>query len=102
MHVPAGAEFGEWHLAFANAAAALEPESSAVPRNDRGLVGGVQEMAVFHVVAEGAQLGSTSKASPSRLTMHVPLAALPSPVASDITLHIPKARFSCTDLMAWV
>ena len=54
---------------------------------------GVQEMAVFHVVADGEQPGSTSKASPSRLTMRVPLAALPSPVASDITLRIPKACF---------
>jgi hypothetical protein len=52
-------------------------------------------MAVFRVVADGAQQGSTSKASPSRLTMHVPLAALPSPVASDITLRIPKAHLSC-------
>lgn len=48
---------------------------------------------MFHVVADGAQPGSTSKPSPSRLTMHVPLAALPSPVASDVTLRIPKACF---------
>ena len=55
---------------------------------------------MFHVVAEGAQPGSTSKASPSRLTMHVPLAALPSPVASDITLRIPKACVLCQLLTA--
>jgi hypothetical protein len=73
-----------------------------VPCNKRGLVGfrGVQDMAVFHVVADGAQPGSTCKASPPRLTMRVPLAALPSPVASDVTLRIPKACCSCHVLTA--
>jgi hypothetical protein len=51
----------------------------------------VQEWAIFHVVADGEQLGCGAAASPSRLTVHVPLAALPSPMASHVTLRIPKA-----------
>lgn len=48
------------------------------------------QVAVFRAVADGALPGAAATASPAGLTMRVPVAVLPSPDASAVTLRIPK------------